>query len=151
MTGPVPERGPEALEPAGAELLGEVLGELAELVGLPATLALIDGWGGTRLYVPEPGHLHARHPLVEAVGMAAATAIAQRFQREELAIPRAVALVRRVRDRRIRAEHAPQDGMSAARLARRWRLSLRQIRYILAATDDDALAAQLDTPQFTLL
>lgn len=114
--------------------LDGVLGEIAEVAGLQAALAVVERWGGIRLYVPEPDKLRDTHPMVEAVGADAAQAIAQRFQREEILVPRTPTLVRAARDRRIRAEHDPDAGVSASVLAQRWGLSLRMVRYILAET-----------------
>lgn len=112
--------------------LDGVLGEIAEVAGLHATLVVVERWGGIRLYVPEPDKLRETHPLVEAVGRDAAEAIAQRFQGEEILVPCTPRPVRAARDRRIRAEHDPDAGVSASVLARRWGLSLRMVRYILA-------------------
>lgn len=152
MADPITKRDDTAAaEPAPPEALDGVLGELVDLVGIQATLAIVERWGGIRMYAPEPRSLHPDHPLVEAVGQDAAEAIAAQFQSEPVLVPRAVALVRRVRNHRIRTEHR-RDGDSAAVLARRYGLSLRQVRYILA--DDgraDDCVGSIDGPQFRLL
>jgi len=131
------------------EELGGMLAELVELVGLQAALRIVERWGGIRFYVPEAQHLRPTHPLVKAVGAQAARAIAEHFGREEILVPRAVRLLRAARDRRIRAEHAGGD--SASVLSLRWHLSLRQVRYILAASDTDGAAAHVDARQLHLL
>lgn len=140
-----------APQPTPRGEIGGILDELVELVGLQSTLAIVERWGGIRLYVPEPRNLRSTHPLIETLGREHAETLAHHFQREEILIPRAASLVREIRDRRIRAEHDPDTGMSASLLARRWQLSLRQVRYILAAADDDGPASQVDSTQFDLL
>jgi hypothetical protein len=104
--------------------------ELAEVIGLAATLRLVEGWGGLRQYVPAPAHLHADHPLVRQLGREAARRLAEHYAREKIDVPRCLSALRAARDRRIVAEH--EQGASGRELAMRYQLTERQIWTILA-------------------
>lgn len=128
------------------ETLQGILAELTDLVGIAKTLRIVERWGGTRLYVPaQPPDDHA---LVEAVGRQAANAIASAYAGERLEVPRAVALMRELRNREMRA--AAAEGATQPELARQYRLTQRQIRTILGA-DDAPLGADVDVRQASLL
>ena len=75
------------------------------------------------------------------MGLDAAQALVERFGTDTLDVPRCLAGMRMVRDRRIRAER--RAGASIRVLALRYRLTMRQVYTILANGDqDDAGAAQ---------
>lgn len=57
---------------------------LAEIIGLPATLALVERYAGTRLYVPQDP---AGTELEAVVGPDAARALASRYGRDRLIPP----------------------------------------------------------------
>lgn len=119
--------------------LPATLQEVAELVGLPATIALVERWGGIRVFVPRADNLHEAHPLVQALGPEAARKLAEYFDGSELPVPRAAAALRRLRDETIRAARGEAP---AARLAREHGLTERQIYAIWAAeVVDDGQAA----------
>jgi len=121
------------------------LAELVDLVGVTATLAVVQRWGGIRLYVPSSPP--SGHPLVETIGQEAADEIATAFPGERLEVPRASALVRELRDREIRAAY---PDVSQAQLARHYGLTQRQIRTILS-TADAPIGAEVDSRQVSLL
>lgn len=123
------------------EALPPSLVDVAEVVGLAATLALVEHAGGVRIYVPE--RLGDEHRLVEWLGREAAALLSEAFAMEELVVPRCADALRRVRNRQIR--HERDQGARPAELALRYRLTERQVYTILSR--DDAPAAD----QFTLL
>ncbi|MEX0732863.1 MAG: Mor transcription activator family protein [Aquisalimonadaceae bacterium] len=104
------------------------IAEIAEVVGMSAALELVQGWGGLRVYVPE--QLQSDHPLARALGVSAARALAARYGREKIDVPRCVAAVRAARDECIRRDHAA--GVSARQLAITYQLTERAIWKILA-------------------
>ncbi len=115
------------------EDLPGILRELVELMGLPATLKLVDHYGGVRLYVPVK--YDSEHVLVRQIGAPAATILIEHYGGEEhFDIPKAERALRAVRDRRIRAEYAFK---SRRRLAREYDLTERQIGNIVAGVEWD--------------
>jgi DNA-binding NarL/FixJ family response regulator len=69
------------------EDLPGVLREIAELSSVDAAIKVAQARGGVRAYFPTPESLTAEHWLVQAVGMATAKLIAQRFSKELVEIP----------------------------------------------------------------
>jgi hypothetical protein len=59
--------------------------EIAELIDIPATLRLVDAYGGMTLYVPEK--LDPAHRLVQSIGMAAAELLIGRYGLEKIEVP----------------------------------------------------------------
>lgn len=113
-------------------LLPGVLREIEPLIGMAATLRLVEAYGGVRLYVPR--QMHARHPLARLLGLDAAQRLAEMFGGEEhFDIPRAVAIARQVRNRQLRSE---RNEKSQRELALQYGLTERQVRNILGDQDD---------------
>lgn len=122
-----------------AAALPESLRELAELIGLPAVIALAEHWGGIRLYVPLD--IEADHILARRLGLTAARKLSERYAMDTLVIPRACAALRAYRDNQIRARYIA--GQSAARLAREFALTERQIFSIVASAEAPRMQATL--------
>ena len=114
------------------------LAELHDAIGLEALLALVEHFGGSRIYVPLESRLHEAHGLVKALGEPAARALC-RARQAEFDVPRAVEYVRALRDAEIRRAYATE---SADQLARRFKVSRRRILDIVGA--DRAGATQGD-------
>jgi len=109
-------------------LLPGILQEIAELIGLPATLKLVSHYGGVRLYVPK--RLSADHILVTIVGEAAALKLVEQFGGlDHFDIPKAQAISVALRNRKIREEY---PSLSQRKLALKYGLTERQVRKILA-------------------
>lgn len=70
-----------------AEFLPGLLGEVAQVAGVRAALALASERGGTRAYIPSVATLHPGHWLAQAVGFEAAVRIAERWGSETVAVP----------------------------------------------------------------
>lgn len=117
-----------------ARYLPGVLQEIAELIGLPGTLKLVEVYGGVRLYVPK--RMEQDHPLASLIGFDNAATLAATYGGElHFDIPRAVAATRAARDRRIRDDRA--TGRTHRELALRYGLTERQIRNILGDEGED--------------
>lgn len=117
-----------------ARYLPGVLQEIAELIGLPGTLKLVETYGGARLYVPKK--IDAAHDLARLIGLDHATLLADTYGGEDhFDIPRAVTATRAARDARIRADRA--TGTTHRELALANKLTERQIRNILGVEEED--------------
>ena len=80
---------------------------LKELIGERAYLALVEHYGGTRLFVPKEPE---RSELGDAIGETAAAKLAQARGAEYIKVPL---------DRELRARHYRRQGLSNAAIARR--------------------------------
>lgn len=117
-----------------ARYLPSILQDMAELIGLPATLKLVEAYGGVRLYIPK--RFDPDHPLVKLVGHAHAAKLCESYGGElHFDIPRAVAATRAARDARMRNDRAL--GATHRELALRYVLTERQIRNILGDDEED--------------
>lgn len=127
--------------------------DLVRLIGLRGTVALVEQLGGTTfpvaLNLRKLGHL--RYDLLaEVVGPRAADTLTREYGGTELYIPRCSDALRRARDRAICAEFdqmiAPGSDASgrdaAFTLARKYRMSDRQVWQILKSTDTTGGGAQ---------
>ncbi len=114
-----------------SDLLPPKLAELVDEIGFPATLKLVEKWGGIRLYVPLEDNLAAEHPIAKELGVEIARKLA-RAHSEWLEVPRAARYLRSVRDKIIREAY---DDASAARLARRFGMTRRNVFYIVGRED----------------
>jgi hypothetical protein len=111
------------------------LAELAQVIGLPATLRLVEARGGTRIYVPEQAT--PDHWLVPLIGLPALQQLVGVHAREYLELDRAAAALRAARDRHIVAQ--VRAGASTATIALQCALTQRQVFNILARADTDAV------------
>lgn len=113
--------------------LPESLREIVALIGLPATLQLVERFGGLiALYVPT--EIGPEHQIAIAIGISAARKLAAHYGGDCVRnIPRCAAGLRRIRNDDIRARRAA--GVSAARLALSFGLTERQIWSILNEAD----------------
>lgn len=117
------------------EDLPESLRDVVELIGLAATLKLVEHFGGLiALYVPRD--IEPEHPIAVAIGITAARKLSDHYGTDCLRnIPRCVAGLRRIRDAEIHARHKTE---SAARLALAFGLTERQVWRILSEALDSA-------------
>lgn len=117
------------------EQLPSLAQELADAIGLPATLRLVDALGGTRIYVPE--HAGPDHLLTRAIGQADADRLCDVFAHDTLELPKCLDGIRAVRNGEIRDQRA--DGWDVNRIALYHGLTVRQVYSILAdASVDDS-------------
>lgn len=114
------------------ELLPKVLQDFVRLIGLVATMLIVEQYGGRRLYVPI--NPHADHPLALLIGLDKLTILSKVYGLEDhFSIPKAERALRHIRDEKIRAEYGPK---SASALALEHCLTERQIWNILARASD---------------
>lgn len=113
----------------------ESLRELIDVIGITAATALVEHWGGVRVWVPV--ELQPDHPLMLKLGAQAARRLVEHAAGEYLAVPRCVAALRAARDAEIRVRYETE---TAAALAREYGLTERMIWLIVAAGGDAAAA-----------
>lgn len=114
------------------DLLPQVLQDFVRLIGLAATMILVEHFGGRRLYIPI--NPRADHQLAKLVGLDNLTQLSKVYGLEDhFDIPKAERALRHLRDQRIRAEYGPK---SASILAREHRLTERQIWNIVGRQAD---------------
>lgn len=121
--------------------LPESVLQLAELIGLPAALKIVDSYAGTRLYVPF--EMRHDHPLVLLIGRELADKMARHYGGEQyLDIPRCVEAARHARDEAIAADFVA--GASYRALANQYHLTMRGVAKILARMRVDVNDRQAD-------
>lgn len=104
---------------SAASPLPGILAEIEEIAGRDAAVALALALGGESVYVPRPNKVCPGHRLAEAVGVAAARAIAGHYQGEAIDVPMARrALVRELAGR----------GIPNGEIARRLGLANKTVR-----------------------
>lgn len=114
-------------------ILPGVLREMTDLIGLPATMQIVQRHGGTRLWVPALIEtLAPDHKLVKLVGMAAARTLSEQYGGETLEIPKAERALRAIRDKAIREQWPAK---SQSQLATEYNLTERQVRTILSSIE----------------
>lgn len=111
-----------------------VLQAFSELIGMDATLRIVESYGGIRLHIPK--RYDPDHPLAKLIGHANAVRLSEEYGGEEhFDIPRCVAAARAARDAVIRAERA--NGATHRELALKHRMTERNIRNILGVEEED--------------
>lgn len=121
------------MDEVNESLLPGILQEMADLIGLPATLKLAQHYGGVRLYVPKT--LPEDHVLIDIVGEAAARKLVEQYGGlVHFDIPKAQAVSVALRNSKIRAEW---PALSQRQLALKYHLTERQVRKILAMEQQD--------------
>lgn len=84
-------------------------GEMIDLIGVEALIALAEKFGGTRLYIPQRVYLDCR--ILKLVGTDAARKLSERYGRTMVKVPLA---------RELRATHYREQGLSNAKIAVRF-------------------------------
>lgn len=117
-------------------LLPGELREIAQLIGIPATMALAGKYGGVGLYVPK--ELRADHPLIALIGAENAQKLSQHYPGDEIEIGKAEAALREIRNQEIRSLYPK---LSQRALALKYKTTERNIRLILGecARNDDQM------------
>lgn len=111
-----------------AQQLPESLTEIAEIIGLPSTLTLVEKWGGTRIFIPR--QVAAQHKLANLLGFEQARKMSRHFGGETLTIARAANVIRSIRNREITRRYDEGEGVRL--LAVEHNLTERQIYTILS-------------------
>lgn len=109
------------------------------LIGLPATVRLVEAMPGLRFPVPKGCDGERFDQLVEACGLKAAKALVKAYGGTLLYVASCKDALRLARNRQIVAEY--NAGSSVTDLALFYKLSYRQIETILSRTDTTVPAA----------
>ena len=118
-------------EDIDVSLLGPLLAEFVKLVGVSATMRIVERFGGTPLYLAaEPP---ADGQLAKLIGWPDAQRLGREFAGEHPMIPKAYAALKALRNRRLVADR--HRGLTLSQLAQRYGLTQRRICQILAADD----------------
>lgn len=110
-----------------SNLLPESLKPIAELIGMPSTISLVERYGGGRLYIPR--NANNDHALVQVLGREAVEALASVHAGESIELPLATAALRRARDMEIYRRY--NSGDSAEQLAKDYGATRRHIYRIV--------------------
>lgn len=113
-------------------LLPESCLEWAEVVGVNNVLKIISKYGGTRVYVPV--EIDDRHPIAQLIGLKYAKNLAAYCGGDYLEPPMGLVAKLSVRNAQIKQESMV---LSQSQLARKYRLTIRQIRNIVNDGIDD--------------
>lgn len=126
-----------------ADLLPPLLQDWVRLIGLPATMAMVNRYGGTRIYIP--AEAPADHPYADLIGQDNLVKLCAEYgafgHGLRLLLPNARRALTAVRNAQIRADYASK---SARELAAAYQLNQRHIERIVADLD------QVDTAQTAL-
>ncbi len=105
------------------------LREMAESIGLMASLTLVEHYGGITLEIPK--RINDKHYLVKTLGKETALCFCQVYGGEPLYIPKAADALRQLRNREIIRGY--DKGESVKELVRKYSLCDRQIWNILGS------------------
>lgn len=124
----------ESWEDLSTDLLPKVLQEFVRLIGLHATMLLVERFGGLRIYIPL--NPTADHQFAQIIGHDNLVKLSQEYGREDhFELPKAARALRALRDAKMRAEYGPK---SLRQLAAEHQLTERQVtRIVGAAVNDD--------------
>ena len=111
--------------------LPPTLREIHDLLGWQGTLTLVERYGGTHVHVPR--RWRNDHELTALLGREPAARFIRHFAGVRLYIAKMDAVLRAARDAEIRKLY--DSGVSAARLAQKYRLSERRVWSILKGVD----------------
>ena len=126
-------------------LLPYTVRQIAELIGLPLTLRLIEQRGGTTFTISKcqrSDGFAKYEELAEIIGYAAADKMAARFGGDRLTIPLCLSAVREVRDRAIRNDFDRLTETCSSthvvhQLARQHHMTERNVWLILKRIDSE--------------
>lgn len=128
------------------DLLPPLLQEFERLVGLQATMALVQKWGGLRVYFPTPERVTEEHPYAVVIGTNALVKLAEEYGGlPHFQLPKAERALQAVRNARIAAEYATNK--TAREIAAEYGLTEGQVVRIVASM---GVTAPLDRRQRAL-
>lgn len=114
--------------------LPQSLRPVVTLIGLPATIKLVERYGGiNQQYIPE--RMKRTHPIALAIGFEAAAVLSEHYGRDYLGVPRCLEALIAIRNMAICERHA--NGEQPRDLALEYQLSERWIWEIVARERDD--------------
>lgn len=115
-----------------ARVLPQLLQDFERLIGLQATLALVQVYGGLRIYIPTPARARPDHPIAKIIGHDNLLALANMYEAEaHFLLPKATHALLALRNARITTAYATVK--TVRDLAIEYGLTERQIERIVAA------------------
>lgn len=110
---------------------------LSELIGLPATLKLVDAYGGIELYVPKT--VDASHKLAWLIGLESAQKLVQEYPGATITIALSAAgdHARQGAIRRHKIRELRKLGKTHSQIARELHTTDRTVRKVLGEEVDD--------------
>jgi Mor family transcriptional regulator len=113
------------------ELLPRVLQEFVRLIGLHATMLLVERFGGLRIYIPL--NATAEHHFAQLIGLENLQKLSQVYGREDhFELPKAERALLALRNAKIRGEYGPK---SIRQLASEHQLTERHVTRLVGALD----------------
>ena len=109
-------------------ILPKQIRDIVQVIGLPATLKLVDHYKGTRVYVPE--RFDPNHALCKLISHEPLIKLIEIYARDYFEVPKCDAAMRLARNTMIASSDKTQR-----ELAIEWDLTERQIRNIQKHTD----------------
>lgn len=121
------------------ELLPKVLQDFVRLIGLQATMLLVERFGGLRIYIPlKPT---ADHHFAQLIGLDNLRKLSEVYGREDhFELPKAERALLAIRNAKMKAEHGPK---SIRQLAAEHRLTERQVTRIVGGDSKNIDQAEL--------
>lgn len=111
------------------DLLPPLLQDFVRLIGVTATMLLVERFGGLRIYIP--ARPNADHHLAQLIGLDALQKLSEVYGLEtHFQLPKAMHALLAIRDRKIIAEYGPK---SIRQLAAEHHLTERHVTRIVAA------------------
>lgn len=123
-------------------LLEPLLRDWVQLIGLNATLAIVEKHGGTLLNIPEKAEQNA--DLVALIGAEKAAILGRHYGKERPLVPKALDALRAARDQAIRSQ---REHKSMRQLAREYGLGERRIRQITSGGPSPSVASPSPQPR----
>jgi hypothetical protein len=121
------------------DLLEPLLQDFVRLIDLPATLAVVERWGGTRL--PIAIKAADNDELVALIGADKAAILGRHYGAERPLIPKALPAMQAVRNRRIRTDLC---SLSVRQVAMKYRLGERRLYQLLAEEEQPSTGDLFD-------
>ena len=132
---------------ADTRMLPPLLQDFERLIGLQATLALVQAYGGLRIYIPTPARAQPDHPIAKIIGHANLLALAEVYGAEShFQLPKAHHALVALRNSRIAKAYL--TAKTALELAAEYGLTERHVERIVAAADIKAPADRRQSQLF---
>lgn len=117
---------------ADTRMLPPLLQDFERLIGLQATLALVQAYGGLRIYIPTPARAQPDHPIAKIIGHTNLLALAEVYGAEShFQLPKAHRALVALRNARITKAYLTAN--TSRELAAEYNLTERHVERIVAA------------------
>lgn len=117
------------------EQLPPLIQDLIRIMGLDATLALVEKYGGCVVHVPVSEAAIAGHYLLAVISPEALKALIAEYQGEDINIPKAYRAIIAARNTRLKQDR--QRGMTIRQLAQHYQLTERRIYDIIGVETNE--------------